>query len=152
MYCGSILRLCSHQCRLPKLAPVSEPLHVAVGVIQDSLGRVLVARRSTQQHQGGLWEFPGGKVEKGESVRDALCRELYEELGIEVDVAYPFTLIDYRYTDRHVLLDVWRVERFTGVPIARESQPLEWRNVSELDQDEFPAANRQIIQALNSEG
>lgn len=131
---------------------MSEPLHVAVGVIQDSLGRVLVARRSTQQHQGGLWEFPGGKVEKGESVRDALCRELYEELGIEVDVAYPFTLIDYSYTDRHVLLDVWRVERFTGVPIARESQPLEWRNVSELDQDEFPAANRQIIQALNSEG
>jgi 8-oxo-dGTP diphosphatase len=131
---------------------VSEPLHVAVGVIQDSLGRVLVARRSAQQHQGGLWEFPGGKVEKGESVRDALHRELYEELGIEVNLAYPFTLIDHRYTDRHVLLDVWRVKRFTGVPMARESQPLEWRNVSELDQDEFPAANRQIIQALNSEG
>ena len=132
--------------------PVSEPLHVAVGVIQDSLGRVLVARRSARQHQGGLWEFPGGKVEKDESVRDALCRELYEELGIEVDVAYPFKLIDYRYTDRHVLLDVWRVTRFTGVPIARESQPLEGRNVAELDQDEFPAANRQIIRALNSEG
>ena len=131
---------------------MSEPLHVAVGVIQDSLGRVLVARRSAQQHQGGLWEFPGGKVEKGESVLDALHRELYEELGIEVNLAYPFTLIDYRYTDRHVLLDVWRVKRFTGVPMARESQPLEWRNVSELDQDEFPAANRQIIQALNSEG
>jgi 8-oxo-dGTP diphosphatase len=131
---------------------VSEPLHVAVGVIQDSLGRVLVARRSAQQHQGGLWEFPGGKVEKGESVRDALHRELYEELGIEVNLAYPFTLIDYRYTDLHVLLDVWRVKRFTGVPMARESQPLEWRNISELDQDEFPAANRQIIQALNSEG
>lgn len=131
---------------------MSEPLHVAVGVIQDSLGRVLVARRSAQQHQGGLWEFPGGKVEKGESVRDALHRELYEELGIEVNLAYPFTLIDYRYTDLHVLLDVWRVKRFTGVPMARESQPLEWRNVSELDQDEFPAANRQIIQALNSEG
>jgi 8-oxo-dGTP diphosphatase len=131
---------------------VSEPLHVAVGVIQDSLGRVLVARRSAQQHQGGLWEFPGGKVEEGESVRDALHRELYEELGIEVNLAYPFTLIDYRYTDLHVLLDVWRVKRFTGVPMARESQPLEWRNVSELDQDEFPAANRQIIQALNSEG
>ena len=62
-------------------------LHVAVGVIQDSNGRVLVSLRSERQHQGGLWEFPGGKVEKGETVREALCRELYEELGIEVDAA-----------------------------------------------------------------
>jgi 8-oxo-dGTP diphosphatase len=131
---------------------VSEPLHVAVGVVQDSLGRVLVARRSAQQHQGGLWEFPGGKVEKDESVRDALSRELYEELGIEVDAAYPFKLIDHRYTDRHVLLDVWRVTRFTGEPMPRESQPLAWRTIAELDQDEFPEANRQIIRALQSEG
>ncbi len=78
--------------------------------------------------------------------------ELYEELGIEVDVAYPFTLIDYRYTDRHVLLDVWRVSASQASPCRARISALEWRNVSELDQDEFPAANRQIIQALQSEG
>lgn len=126
-------------------------LHVAVGVIQDSNGRVLVALRSERQHQGGLWEFPGGKVEKGETVREALCRELYEELGIEVDVAVPFKLLDFKYVDRRVLLDVWRVTRFSGEPVARESQPLEWRAVTDLNPDEFPAANRPIISELRSE-
>jgi len=126
-------------------------LLVAVGVIQDSAGRVLVALRSERQHQGVLWEFPGGKVEKGETVREALCRELYEELGIKVEAAVPFKLLDYRYVDRRVLLDVWRVTRFTGEPTSRESQPLEWRAVTDLNPDEFPAANRQIISALRSE-
>lgn len=126
-------------------------LHVAVGVIQDSNGRVLVALRSERQHQGGLWEFPGGKVEKGETVREALCRELYEELGIEVDVAVPFKLLDFKYADRRVLLDVWRVTRFSGEPVARDSQPLEWRAVTDLNPDEFPAANRPIISELRSE-
>ena len=126
-------------------------LHVAVGVIQDSNGRVLVALRSERQHQGGLWEFPGGKVEKGETVREALCRELYEELGIEVDMAVPFQLLDFKYVDRRVLLDVWRVTRFSGEPVARESQPLEWRAVTDLNPDEFPEANRPIISELRSE-
>lgn len=126
-------------------------LLVAVGVIQDSAGRVLVALRSKRQHQGGLWEFPGGKVEKGETVREALGRELYEELGIKVEAAVRFKLLDYRYVDRRVLLDVWRVTRFTGEPTARESQPLEWRAVTDLNPDEFPAANRPIISALRSE-
>lgn len=126
-------------------------LHVAVGVIQDSNGRVLVALRSERQHQGGFWEFPGGKVEKGETAREALCRELYEELGIEVDMAVPFQLLDFKYVDRRVLLDVWRVTRFSGEPVARESQPLEWRAVTDLNPDEFPEANRPIISELRSE-
>lgn len=126
-------------------------LHVAVGVIQDSNGRVLVSLRSERQHQGGLWEFPGGKVEKGETVREALCRELHEELGIEVDAAVPFKLLDFEYVDRRVLLDVWRVTRFKGEPAARESQPLEWRAVTDLNPNEFPAANRPIICELRSE-
>lgn len=133
------------------MAGSETPLHVAVGVIQDSNGRVLVALRSERQHQGGLWEFPGGKVEKGETVREALCRELYEELGIEVDVAVPFKLLDFKYVDRRVLLDVWRVTRFSGEPVARESQPLEWRAVTDLNPDEFPEANRPIISELRSE-
>ena len=126
-------------------------LHVAVGVIQDSNGRVLVALRSERQHQGGFWEFPGGKVEKGETAREALCRELYEELGIEVDMAVPFQLLDFKYVDRRVLLDVWRVTRFSGEPVARESQPIEWRAVTDLNPDEFPEANRPIISELRSE-
>ena len=60
-------------------------IHVAAAVIQNSVGDILIAMRSADKHQGGLWEFPGGKVEEGESALDALSRELYEELGIEID-------------------------------------------------------------------
>ena len=122
----------------------------AVALI-DRDGRVLLAQRPAGKSMAGLWEFPGGKVEKGETVREALCRELYEELGIKVEAAVPFKLLDYRYVDRRVLLDVWRVTRFTGEPAARESQPLEWRAVTDLNPDEFPAANRPIISELRSE-
>ncbi|HET8700475.1 MAG TPA: NUDIX domain-containing protein, partial [Nitrococcus sp.] len=87
----------------------SKPVHVAVGVITDAAGRVLICRRDVQRHQGGLWEFPGGKVEPGEDVRTALGRELAEEVGICPEQARPLIRVPYRYPDQEVLLDVWRV-------------------------------------------
>jgi 8-oxo-dGTP diphosphatase len=127
------------------------PLHVAVGVIRGSDGRVLVARRRHDQHQGGHWEFPGGKVEHGESAADALSRELWEELGIEVVAAVPLMLLEHRYADLWVQLDVWCVDEFRGQPQPREGQPLEWRTLDALDATDFPVANRAIIDRLRAQ-
>ena len=124
-----------------------EYLHVAAAVVVDSAARILIARRHDHLHQGGLWEFPGGKVEPGESVPAALARELHEELGIRVKQARPLIRIPYRYPDRNVLLDVWRVEQFDGEAHGAEGQPLRWVDAEKLCEFEFPAANRPIVTA-----
>ena len=95
-------------------------LHVAVGVIQAADGRVLIALRPNTVHQGGLWEFPGGKLEQGESVEQALSRELNEELGIHVLAVTLLIKIKHQYPDLAVLLDVYRVTEFSGEAFARE--------------------------------
>jgi len=124
------------------------PLHVAVAAIIDAEKRVLVSLRPDHVHQGGFWEFPGGKLDPGETVEQALARELHEELGIEVGSAHPLIRIPHVYPDRHVLLDVWRIETFSGEIHGREGQRVEWAAIDELDEREFPLANRPIIQAL----
>jgi len=122
---------------------------VAVGVVRLH-GRVLVARRPESAHQGGLLEFPGGKVEPGEDVRAALVRELFEELGIEVTYKHltPLIRIPHDYGDKRVLLDVWEVHAFHGSPVGREGQPLFWLEPEVMQDQAFPAANRPIIRAL----
>ncbi len=122
-------------------------LHVAAAVILDGAGHILLARRPEHLHQGGLWEFPGGKVEPGESAMQALRRELEEELGISVTRARPLIRIPHAYPDRKVLLDVWRVDGFTGEAHGREGQPLRWIAPEELGAFAFPAANRPIVTA-----
>lgn len=123
-------------------------VHVAVGVILNQAGQVLIARRPDSAHQGGLLEFPGGKCEQGESVEDALCRELKEELGIGVLGCRPLCKIQHDYGDKHVLLDVWIVDQFAGQPLGREGQPLQWMSIDSLSAADFPAANRSIINHL----
>lgn len=123
------------------------PLHVAVGVIFDDAGRILIARRPDHLHQGGLWEFPGGKVEVGESVNEALRRELAEELDIRTSHAEPLIKIGHRYPDRSVLLDVWRIDDFAGLARGKEGQEVRWVEPAELKNYDFPAANRPIISA-----
>ncbi len=122
-------------------------VHVAAAVICDPQRRILIARRDERQHQGGLWEFPGGKVEPGEAVEQALARELDEELGIQVQSARPQIRIRHDYSDKSVLLDVWRVDRFAGTAEGREGQPIRWVEPCELDSYAFPAANRPIVSA-----
>ncbi|BCX88085.1 8-oxo-dGTP diphosphatase [Methylomarinovum tepidoasis] len=129
----------------PNTAP---ELHVAAGVIRDAGGRVLLSRRPQHVHQGGLWEFPGGKCEPGETARQALIRELAEELGIAVTAAEPLIQVRHRYPDRSVLLDVFEVTGFEGVPEGREDQPLAWVAPEELDRHPLPAADRPIVTAL----
>lgn len=125
-------------------------VHVAVGVIFNSQGQILIARRHDDAHQGGLWEFPGGKVESDESVCDALARELYEELGINIQTSSCKPLIEIRhdYSDKVVLLDVWTVFEFDGEASGKEGQPLRWVDRSQLSGYDFPAANIAIIDAI----
>ncbi|GFM83382.1 hypothetical protein PSCICN_40740 [Pseudomonas cichorii] len=122
-------------------------VHVAAAVIRGADGRILIAKRADNQHQGGLWEFPGGKVEAGEAVQAALSRELQEELGIGVTAARPLIKIQHDYPDKQVLLDVWEVSAFTGEPHGAEGQPLVWASHRELVGYEFPAANKPIVAA-----
>jgi 8-oxo-dGTP diphosphatase len=121
-------------------------IHVVAAVIEHD-GRVLIARRPEHVHQGGKWEFPGGKVEPVESPLEALGRELREELGIEVSAAQPLITIAHNYPDKHVLLDVWRVSAFEGKPYGVEGQEVRWVPHSELSAYEFPAANAAIVTA-----
>ncbi|CAK9887665.1 MULTISPECIES: Nudix family hydrolase [Pseudomonas] len=122
-------------------------VHVAAAVIRSSDGRILIARRADSQHQGGLWEFPGGKVEEGEAVELALARELQEELGIVVTAARPLIKVKHDYPDKQVLLDVWEVNGFTGEPHGAEGQPLAWVSARELADYDFPEANQPIVAA-----
>ncbi|MGQ0657058.1 MAG: Nudix family hydrolase [Chromatiales bacterium] len=128
-------------------SPPPAAVHVAVAVLCDSAGAVLVTRRHDHAHQGGLWEFPGGKVEIGEQALAALRRELEEELGITALAARPLITVPHDYHDRQVWLDVWRIEQWRGTPAGREGQPLAWISPMELDAMEFPPADVPIINA-----
>ncbi|MBI3344731.1 MAG: Nudix family hydrolase [Gammaproteobacteria bacterium] len=122
--------------------------HVVAAAIFNKQGEVLLALRPAHLHQGGLWEFPGGKIEADEDVRTALARELHEELGITVTRARPLIRIPHRYPDKAVLLDVWRVDDFAGEAHGREDQRLEWVAVNRLRDKSYPAANLPVITAL----
>ncbi len=121
---------------------------IAVAVIEDAAGQVLIARRPRHVHQGGLWELPGGKVEAGESVQQALRREIREEIGIELGPSRPLLRVSHEYADRHVLLDVWRCRQWRGQACGCEGQEIAWRTPSQLRAEDFPAADRPILRSL----
>jgi 8-oxo-dGTP diphosphatase len=129
---------------------VKKQIHVAAGVILDGEGQVLLALRPKDKHKGGLWEFPGGKVETGESVAAALARELLEEINLVVDAAAPFLVIDHDYGDKQVTLDVWLVSRFSGTPQGSEGQEIAWVKIADLHRYQFPEANAGIVAALRA--
>lgn len=125
-------------------------VHVAVAVIMQGQ-QVLIAKRPKDVHQGGLWEFPGGKVEPNERIEHALQRELREELDIDVDIlsgVEPLIRIRHDYGDKVVLLDVWKVTRFSGTAKGAEGQPIRWVHKEALIDFDFPEANKPIISAI----
>jgi len=132
---------------MPNTVP-DAPVHVAVGVILDADRNILLTRRHPDSHQGGLWEFPGGKVELGESLEVALARELHEELAINIGRTTPLLEIRHDYGDKVVRLDVHVVWQFSGTPCALEGQPMKWVAPAELAGYAFPEANRPIIAAI----
>lgn len=115
-------------------------------------GRILIAQRPLDKHMGGLWEFPGGKVEPGEPVAQALVRELDEELGIVARDFAPLIRISHDYPDKSVCLDVWEVTGFAGEPHGREGQAVRWVTADELPAFDYPAANRPIVTAARLPG
>lgn len=125
-----------------------EIVHVAVAVINDSHGQFLIAKRANESHQGGLWEFPGGKVEAGESVLEALRREIFEEIGIKFIQATPLIRICHNYSDKRVLLDVWSISEYTEKAFAKENQEVRWVSQDDIPKYKFPAANNAIIKAI----
>ena len=123
-------------------------VHVAVGVILDAHRNILITRRAPDAHQGDLWEFPGGKVEAGESLTEALARELREELGIVIGRTSALLEVRHDYGDKSVLLDVHVVWEFSGEARALEGQPMAWVAPAELGGYSFPAANMPIVAAV----
>lgn len=129
-------------------AETTPDVKVVAGVILRD-GRVLIAKRPNHSHQGGLWEFPGGKIESGESAAQALTRELREELGIEVRNCRRLLKVRHAYPDKTVELEFWRVDRFHGEATGLERQEVRWVEVEGLHEFDFPAANQSIVELLN---
>ncbi|MDO6427192.1 8-oxo-dGTP diphosphatase MutT [Thalassotalea sp. 1_MG-2023] len=124
-------------------------VHVAVGVIING-DQIFLTKRLDNAHQGGKWEFPGGKVEQGESVAGALHRELQEEVAIDILSCLPLIKVSHDYGDKSVLLDVYIIDNYQGEPCAQEGQGEGWYHVEELKALEFPKANEAIIDAVTA--
>ncbi len=128
--------------------------HIAVGVIRNNKNQVLLSLRSATVHQPDLWEFPGGKLEPGETVIEALSRELNEELALTVKSAQPLIKIHHDYDEYSVLLDVWNVDSWDSDSldgnerVGKEGQIIEWVDITKLDERDYPEANKPIIKAV----
>jgi len=122
-------------------------LLVAVGVVRRADGRILLAWRDARRHQGGCWEFPGGKVHDDETVQQALRRELAEEVGIIATCMQPLIRIPHVYPERAVLLDVHEVTAFDGKARGLEGQRIQWVDPDRLRELPLPEANRPIVTA-----
>ncbi|RRJ85515.1 Nudix family hydrolase [Aestuariirhabdus litorea] len=121
---------------------------MVVGVLVNGAGELLISRRDQAAHLGGFWEFPGGKVDAGETPLQALARELDEELGVTPLHMRPLISLQHSYPDRHIQLEAFCIERFKGIPRGREGQPLRWVRPEQLKDYPFPEANRALNLAL----
>ncbi|SFO94431.1 8-oxo-dGTP diphosphatase MutT [Tranquillimonas alkanivorans] len=121
----------------------------AVALI-DRDGRVLLAQRPAGKSMAGLWEFPGGKVEPGETPEAALIRELYEELGIETwqSCLAPLTFASHSYEDFHLLMPLFACRKWDGQPHPREDQALKWVKARDLRKYPMPPADVPVIPIL----
>lgn len=127
-------------------------IQVAAGLIVRE-GHYLIARRKIGTHLGGLWEFPGGKCEPGESLEDCLRRELREELGIDVSAPVHFRTIRHDYPEKTVELHFFRCAISRGEASALDCEEVRWVMPGEMADYEFPPADRPMIEALkNSNG
>jgi 8-oxo-dGTP diphosphatase len=128
--------------------PAAAPIHVVAGVLLDARGRILLARRTAGRDLAGDWEFPGGKLEPGETPFQALDRELHEELGIRIHSMEPLIAVAQAYKDKRIVLDVYQVTRFSGKPQDREKQALAWSPPEKLRTYPMPPADRPVVAAL----
>ncbi|MFJ5450831.1 8-oxo-dGTP diphosphatase MutT [Pectobacterium carotovorum] len=125
-------------------------LSVAVGIIRNAEQQYFIARRPDGVHMAGMWEFPGGKVEEGETPEQALIRELHEETGIEASAPQALNDKTFSTPERIITLHFFLVETWQGEPYGREGQESRWVSVEELREEEFPPANAEMIRWLKS--
>ena len=130
------------------MSPALRSIHVVAAVITDARGRILLARRTDGRDLAGLWEFPGGKCEPGESPEQALVRELQEELGITVQVGAALINVPQRYPDKRLRLDVRRVTSWQGTPRGVEGQALAWVAPEKLVRYRMPPADQPVVAML----
>lgn len=123
-------------------------IHVVAGILRDDNGRILLAQRPSGKHLAGLWEFPGGKCEPGESPEHALRRELHEEIGVDIGTVEKLIAVPWRYPQKSIVLDVYDVTTYTGSAHGREGQALRWVTLGEIPAMPMPPADRPIITAL----
>jgi 8-oxo-dGTP diphosphatase len=125
-------------------------LLVAACALVDTDGRVLIAQRPQGKQLAGLWEFPGGKVEPGETPEECLVRELREEIGIETKIAClaPLTFASHSYDDFHLLMPLYVCRRFEGIPMPKEGQTLKWVRPRQMRDYPMPPADAPLIPFL----
>lgn len=123
---------------------------IAVGIIRSSNSQIFITQRGENSHLAGFWEFPGGKVEANETAYQTLQRELLEEIDIVIHESKFLKTVKHSYPDRDITIHVYLVEGWDGVPFAKEGQPSRWVDQEDLNADEFPDANRSIIEMLKN--
>lgn len=121
---------------------------MAIGVVYNAQNAILIAKRPLHKHLGGLWEFPGGKIEGNETPFAALKRELEEEINIQLCKAEPLTIIDYVYPEYAVQLHIWKVTHFIGIAEGKEGQEIKWVDKTALAHYNFPEACLPIFSLL----
>ena len=121
---------------------------VVIGIVKNSSGQLLLSRRPDGKHLSGYWEFPGGKVESTESFKQALRRELNEEIAIDVEAVKAIFNFKYQYPDRLLHLHVFEVISYSNDVCALEGQDLKWVNEASIDNSQLPPANYSIINAI----
>ena len=130
--------------------PMKDTIEVAAGLVFNQ-ERLLITQRHESDHLGGLWEFPGGKVEPDETLEECLRRELLEELGIDVAVGELVESIRHEYPDRTLLIKFFHCKIISGTPRLLDCQDLQWVEAAELEKYEFPPADAQLLQHLRRE-
>jgi 8-oxo-dGTP diphosphatase len=125
-------------------------IEVAVGVVYNQYGEVLVGQRIAKDLYFRKWEFPGGKLETGETVDQALTREFLEETGIRIVSSRPLMLVEHDYPDRHVRLHVHTITDFEGDARSEEGQALKWVTLEQLNQLDFLQGNQVILEKLQT--
>ena len=128
---------------------MNNPVVVAAGLLFQS-GKLLITQRPPGGHLAGLWEFPGGKCEPGETLPECLQRELHEELGVVVNVRECVETLEHAYPEKIVQLSFYRCALVIGEPEGREGQSIKWVGLDELGQYQFPEADAQLLEKLKA--
>tara|TARA_R110001583_G_scaffold67490_7_gene192903 strand:- start:10327 stop:10707 length:381 start_codon:yes stop_codon:yes gene_type:complete len=123
-------------------------INISIAIVKDIDENFLIALRPSESHQGGKWEFPGGKVESNESFEDAMIRELYEEVGLTATQYQLFEKLFFDYGDKKLNLNFYLITEFTGQASSKEGQPVKWVTKAALSDYDFPEANKNVISKL----